>query len=145
MSTDTIIALRSVHDHPKFHNLKAHEVEMPKLLMDSCRQARKRYFEDQRSRALSAEKFEKEEAKKNVNEEIDNVNTEIRQTISLMENLKQSADDIGFRAEKRTALGKSLSIIIYFKFFCPENTIRNAFSLILKLPCVSVVHFIVVL
>ena len=105
MSTDTIIALRSVHDHLKFHNLKAHEVEMTKVLLESCRQARKRYFDDQRSKALSAEKLEKEEAKKKVNEEIDAVNTEIRQAVSLIENLKQSADQIGFRAEKRTSLG----------------------------------------
>lgn len=116
MSTDAIVALRFVHDHPKFHNIKAHEVEMTKVLMESCRQARKKYFDDQRSRALSAEKLEKEEAKKKVNEEIDSVNTEIRQTISLMENLKKSADEIGFRAEKRTSLGKSFLIYIFTEY-----------------------------
>ena len=40
MSTDTIVALRSVHDYLKFHDLKAHEVEMTKDVLASYRQAR---------------------------------------------------------------------------------------------------------
>ena len=78
---------------------------MTKVLLDGCRQARKGYFDDQRAKAVSAEKLEKEEAKKKITEEIDAVNTEIRQTISVIENLRQNADQMGFRAEKRTSLG----------------------------------------
>ena len=109
MSTDTIVALRSVHDYLKFHDLQAHEVEMTKDVLASCRQARKKYFDDQQSKALPAEKTEKVEARSKVNEDIEIdieiVNTEIRQTLSVIENLKKSSDEIGFRAEKRTALG----------------------------------------
>ena len=99
------MALHSVHDYLKFHDLKAHEVEMTKDVLASCRQARMKYFDDQQSKALSAEKTEKVEARSKVNEDIDIVNTEIRQTLSMIENLKKSSDEIGFRAEKRTTLG----------------------------------------
>ena len=44
----------------------AHEVEIIKDLLDSCKQARQSYFDDQRSKALSAEKAEKMEAKRKV-------------------------------------------------------------------------------
>ena len=104
MSTDTIVALRSVHDYLKFHDLKAHEVEMTKDVFASCRQARKKYFDDQQSKALSAEKTGKVEARSNVNEDIKIVNAEIRQMLSVIENLKKS-DEIGFPAEKKTSLG----------------------------------------
>ena len=78
---------------------------MTKDVLANCRQARKKYFDDQQSKALSAEKTEKVEARSKVHEDIEIVNTEIRQTLSGMENLKKSSDEIGFRAEKRTALG----------------------------------------
>ena len=105
MSTDTIVALCSVLDYLKFHDLKAHEVEMTKDVLASCRHARKKYFYDHQLKALSAEKTEKVEARSKVNEDIEIVNTEIRQTLSVIENLKKSSDEIGFHAEKRTALG----------------------------------------
>ncbi|XP_065665582.1 uncharacterized protein LOC136087006 [Hydra vulgaris] len=104
MSTDTIISLRSIQDYLTFYGLMAHEVEITKDLLYSCKQARKRYFDDQRSKALSAEKAEKIEAKQKVIEDIEIVNTEIRQALSMIENLKKSSDEIGFRAEKRIAL-----------------------------------------
>ena len=107
---DTIVALRSVHDYLKFHDLKTHEVEMTKDVLASCRQARKNYFDNQQSKALSAEKTEKLEARSKVNEDNEIVNTEIRQTLSVIENLKKRSDEIGFRAEKRTACGKCLDI-----------------------------------
>ena len=66
---DTIVALRSVHDYLKFHDLKTHEVEMTKDVLASCRQARKNYFDNQQSKALSAEKTEKLEARSKVNED----------------------------------------------------------------------------
>ena len=40
MSTDTIVALRSVHDYLKFHDLKAHEVEMTMYWQAAGRQER---------------------------------------------------------------------------------------------------------
>ena len=103
MSTDTIVALRSVHDYLKFHDLKADEVEIKDVLA-SCRQARKKYFDDQQSKALSTEKTEKVEARSKVSEDIEIVNTEIQQTLSVTENLKKSSDEIRFRAEKRLRL-----------------------------------------
>ena len=51
------------------------------------------------------QKKQKVKARSKVNEDIEIVNTEIRQTLSVIENLKKSSDEIGFRAEKRTALG----------------------------------------
>ena len=99
------MALRSVHDYLKFHDLKAHEVEMTKDVLASCRQARKKYFDHQQSKVLSAEKTEKVKARNKVNEDIEIVNTEIWQTLSVIEHLKKSSDEIGFRAEKRTAFG----------------------------------------
>ena len=77
MPTGTIVALRFVHDYLKLHDLKAHEVEMTKDLMASCRQARKKYFDDQQSKTLSAEKTEKVEARSKVSEDTEIVNTEI--------------------------------------------------------------------
>ena len=56
MSTDAIVALRSVHDCHKFHDLKAREVEMTKDALAGCRQARKKYFDHQQSKVLSAER-----------------------------------------------------------------------------------------
>ena len=44
MSTDTIIALRSVHDHLKFHNLNAHEVENDKGFTGWLQASKKRVF-----------------------------------------------------------------------------------------------------
>ena len=108
MSTDTIISLRSIQDYLTFYWFMAHEVEITKDLLDSCKQARKRYFDDQRSKALSAEKAGKMEVKRKVIEDIEIVNAEIRQTLSTIENLKKSSDEIGFRAEKRIALGLCL-------------------------------------
>ena len=80
MSTDTIISLRSIQDYLTFYGFMAHEVEITKDLLDSCKQARKRYFNDQQSKALSAEKAMKMK--------IEIVNTEIRE----IENLKKSSD-----------------------------------------------------
>ena len=77
MSTDTIIALHSVHGYLKFHDLKALEVEMTKDVLASCRQARKKCFDHQQSKAPFAEKTEKKEARSKVNEDIEIVNTEI--------------------------------------------------------------------
>ena len=88
----------------KFHDLKAHEVEMTKDVLASCRQARMKYFDDQQSKALSAEKTEKVEARSKVNEDIEIVNTEIQQTLSVTENLKKSSDEIRFHVEKRLRL-----------------------------------------
>lgn len=45
------------------------------------------------------------EARKKVIEDIEIVNAEILWTLSAIENLKKSIDEIGFQAEKRTALG----------------------------------------
>ena len=42
MFTDSIVALRSVHDYLTFHDLGAQKVEMAKDLSESCRQARKK-------------------------------------------------------------------------------------------------------
>ena len=47
MSTDTIVALHSVYDYLKFHDLKAHEVELTKDVLASGRQARNKYFDNQ--------------------------------------------------------------------------------------------------
>ena len=47
---------------------------------------------------------QKVEARSKVNEDIEIVNTEIRQTLSVIENQKNSSDEIGFCAKKRTAL-----------------------------------------
>ena len=105
MSTDTIVALRSVHDYLMFHELRAHEVEMTKDVLGSYRQARKKHFDNQQSKTLSAEKTEKVEARSKVNEYIEIVNTELQNTLSVIDNLKKSSDEIGFRAAKRTALG----------------------------------------
>ena len=44
---------------------------MKKLLVDSCKKARKRYSDDQISRALSEAKKEQSDAKKKLMEEID--------------------------------------------------------------------------
>ena len=95
MSTGTIIAFHSVHD-----SLKAHEVEVTKDLLE-----RKKYFDDQRSKALSAEKTKKAEARRKVSEDIEIVNTEIRQTLSVIKNLKMSSDEIRFSTEKSAAFG----------------------------------------
>ena len=104
MSTDTIVALRSVHDYLKFHELRAHEVEMTKDVLGSYRQARKKHFDNQQSKTLSAEKTEKVEARSKDNEYIEIVNTELQNTLSVIDNLKKT-DEIGFCAAKRTALG----------------------------------------
>ena len=96
MFTDSIVALRSVHDYLKFHDLGAQKVEMTKDFSESCRQARKKYFGDQRSKALSAEETEQMEARKKVGEDIEIVNSEIRQTLFVIENLKKSSVEIGF-------------------------------------------------
>ena len=107
MSTDTIVTLHSVHDYLKLHDLKVHEVAMTKDIMASCRQARQKYFDNQQSKAeKAAEKTEKVEARSKVNEDIEIVNTEIRKTLSVIENLKKSSDEIGFLAEKRTVIGQ---------------------------------------
>ena len=71
---------------------------MAKYLLENLRQARKKYFGDQGSEALPAEKTEVE-ARRKINEDIEIVNTEIRQTLPVIENLKKSSDEIGFRAE----------------------------------------------
>ena len=58
MSTGNIVTLCSVHGYLTFHDLKAHEAEMIKELLESCRQGRKKYFDDHRSKTLSVEKTE---------------------------------------------------------------------------------------
>ena len=80
---------------------------MTKLLLDSCKQARKRYSDDQRSRALSETKKEQLDSKKKLMEEIDNVKAESRLTTSTIDKLKENADNMGFRVEKRTSLGNT--------------------------------------
>ena len=82
---------------PKVH-------EMTKDLLESSRQARKKYFDDQPSKILSVEKAAKVEARRKVIENIEIVHTEIWHT-SVIENLKKSSDEIGFCAEKMAALG----------------------------------------
>ena len=84
MPTDTIISLCGIQDYLTFNGFMAHEVEITKDWLDSCKQARKRYLDDQRSKALSAEKVEKMEAKRKVIEDIEIVNTEVRQTLMMM-------------------------------------------------------------
>ena len=105
MPTDNTVAICSVHDYLMFHNLQVHEVEKTKDLLESCRHARKKYFDNHRQTNLSADKTEKMEARKKVIEDIEIVNAEILWTLSGIENLKKSIDEIGFQAEKRTALG----------------------------------------
>ena len=77
---------------------------MTKTLLDSCREARKRYNAYRKSKVLTAAKAEEAEAKKKIMDIIDEVNTEIRLTISTIDSLKENADQMGFRAEKRTSL-----------------------------------------
>ena len=65
MPTDNTVAICSVHDYFMFHYLQVPEVEKSKDLLESCRQARKKYFDNQQSRAtLSAEKTETMETRK---------------------------------------------------------------------------------
>ena len=62
---------------------------MTKGLLESCRQARKKYFDDQRSKALPVQEKEKEEGRRKVSEDNEIVNSEIRQTLSVIENRKK--------------------------------------------------------
>ena len=60
--------IHSVHEYFMFHDLKVHEDEMTKDLLENCRQARRKYFDDQQSKVLSAEKAVKLKARSKVNE-----------------------------------------------------------------------------
>ena len=64
MPTDNTVAICSVHDYLMFHNLQVHEVEKTKDLLESCRHARKKYFDNHRQTNLSADKTEKMEPRK---------------------------------------------------------------------------------
>ena len=78
--------------------------EMTKDLLESSRQARKKYFDDQPLKILSVEKAVKVEEGRKVIENIEIVHTEIWHT-SVIENLKKSSDEIGFCPKKMAALG----------------------------------------
>ena len=105
VSGELLVALRTVCDHMKFYKLKPHEVEMTSSLLQSCRQANKRYRDNEKSSRIAKYNQEQLKAKETLMNDITSLNTEIQQSISSIEKFKKDADTLLQEAETKTTLG----------------------------------------
>ena len=84
---------------------------MTKSLLESCKQAHKKYKDNKRSQPLAKHKQEQSEARKTLMEDLDTVNTDIRLTNSSIEKFKNDADEPRQGAETKITLGKFVTLV----------------------------------
>ena len=77
MSSETLVALRIVHDHMLSHNVKPYQMETNSRMMELVKNARKSYFLKLKEKGLKL-KASVDVQREKLNEEIEDTNCQIK-------------------------------------------------------------------
>ena len=104
--TTSLTAQRIIHDHMVFHELESCNLEMTTKLLNQVKQARSRYFSDQNDHSMQKVRSDRDVRLKQLNEDIGDANTNMKQLQETINSLRTSADEYAFEAEEQTAVSQ---------------------------------------
>ena len=109
--TTTFTAQCIIHDHMIFHELESSNVTIMAKLLSHVKQARSRYFYYQKEHSMQRVQSGRNAKMKQINDDIDNPNGNIRQLQGAINSLKISADEYAFEAEEKSTITEIKDLI----------------------------------
>ena len=89
-----------------YHELKSSNLTITAKLLSHVKQARLRYFDNQRDRSMQSIQPGRDVKMKQINDDIDDANRNIRQLQDTINSLKTSTDEYAFAAEEKSTIAE---------------------------------------
>ena len=109
--TTTLTAQRIIHDHMVYHELESSNLTITAKLVSHVREARSRYFSNQKERSMQRVQLGRDVKMKQINDYIDDANRNIRQLQDTINSVKTSADEYAFAAEEKSTIAEIKDVI----------------------------------
>ena len=110
-NTTTFTAQCIIHDHMIYHELESSNVTITAKLLSHVKQARSRYFYDQKESSMQRVQSDRNVKMKQINDAIDAANRNIRQLQGAINSLKISADEYAFEIEEKSTITEIKDLI----------------------------------
>ena len=109
--TTTLTAQDIIHDHTVYHELESSNLSIMAKLLSHVKQAHSRYLNDQKERSLQRVQSGRDVKMKHINDDIDDVNRNIRQLQDTIISLKAPTDEYAFASEEKSAIAEIKGLI----------------------------------
>ena len=109
--TTTLTAQRIIHDHMVYHELESSNLTITAKLLSHVKEACSRYFNDQKEHSIQRVQSGRDVKMKQINDDIDNANRDIRQLQDMINSLKTSANEYAFEAEEKSTIAEIKDLI----------------------------------
>ena len=110
-NTTTFTAQCIIYDHMIYHELESSNVTITAKLLSHVKQARSRYFYDQKESSMQRVQSDRNVKMKQINDAIDAANRNIRQLQGAINSLKISADEYAFEVEEKSTITEIKDLI----------------------------------
>ena len=109
---DSLAAQHIVHDHVVYHELQPHSICFTTKMLANVKEARSRYFADQKESSVLEVRTDRDTKVQNINENINTVNKEIAQLNEAVSNLIRSSDEYVLEGEHKTDPNELKSLLL---------------------------------
>ena len=109
--TTTLTAQHIIHDHMMYHELESSNLTITAKLLSHVKQASSRYFNDQKERTMQRIQSGRDVKIKQINDDIEDANRNIRQLQDMINSLKTSADEYAFETEEKSTVAEIKDLI----------------------------------
>ena len=109
--TTTLTAQCIIHNHMVYYELESSNLNITAKLLSHVKQASSRYFNDQKERTMHRIQSGRDVKIKQINDDIEDANRNIRQLQDMINSLKTSADEYAFEAKEKLTIADIKDLI----------------------------------
>ena len=109
--TTTLTAQHIIHDPMVYHELKSSNITITAKFFSHVKQARSSYFNDQKERSMQRVQSGRDVKRKQINDNINDANRNIRQLQDTINSLKTLEDECAFESEEKSTTAEIKELI----------------------------------
>ena len=118
--TATLTAQYIILDHMVYHELESSNLTIMVKLLSHVKQARSRYFNDQKERSMLRVQSGRDVKIKQINDDIGDANRNIKQLQDTVNSVKTSAGEYAFESKQKSTIAEIEGLI------SKSNTLKRA-------------------